>query len=323
MVALQIGLTALATWFILSRLGVGLRDVQNLDARWWSPSLPMLLLASGVLALGYVVSAALWAWMVSDLGGRRIPNRRAVPLFLTANLGRYIPGKVWQILGLTYLSRAEGVAARVAGAAAILGQLFALGGAALVGSAALAEGTAWHRGVAGVSALVLTVMTVGFLVPGLRQRALSVLERWGDTEFDRPKMGAGFGLRWAVVYFLNWMIYAGAFWLFVRSYEPTVGFLETGPAFAAAYLLGYVFLPAPAGIGVREASLTTLLAPALGVSGALAISVTSRLWLTVVEVVPAALSVVPTLRRARSSPYLLSDLQAGTGATEPAPQGQS
>lgn len=316
LIAVQIALTALATWFILSRLGVSVRDLQSLDARWWSPSLGMLALASAVLILGYAVSAVLWSEMVADLGGRRIPRLRAIPLFLTANLGRYIPGKVWQILGLTYLSRAEGVRARVAGAAAILGQLFALGGAALLGSAALAQGSSWHRAVAGVSAAVLATMSVGFFVPTFRKRALALLERWGDTEFDKPRIGAGFGIRWALVYLVNWVIYAGAFWLFVRSYEPSIGFLETGPAFAAAYLLGYVFLPAPAGIGVREASLTTLLSPALGVSGALAIAVTSRLWLTVVEVVPAALCVVPTLQRARTSPYLT---EAGEGEAEVGP----
>ncbi len=310
---LQLGVTGLVTWFILSRVGVSLRDVETLDAQWWTPSLGRLGLASAVLALGYAMSALLWAVMVRDLGGRRIPAPRAIALFLTANLGRYIPGKVWQILGLTYLSRSEGVRARVAGAAAVLGQLFALGGAALVGSAALSQGSPWHRAVAGVSAAIVAALCLGFFIPPIRRRALLAVERWGRTELDRTRIGAGFGVRWALVYLVNWVIYAGAFWLFVTSYEPSVTFLETGPAFAAAYLLGYVVLPAPAGIGVREGALTALLAPVLGVSGALAVAVTSRLWLTVVEVVPAALCAGPTLRRAQVSPHL-------TGADGESPQ---
>jgi len=315
-VGLQLGVTGLVTWFILGRVGVSVQDVKSLDPRWWSPSLGRLAIASGVLAVGYAVSAFLWSGMVADLGGRRVPLGRSVALFLTANLGRYIPGKVWQILGLTYLSRSEGVGARVAGAAAVLGQLFALGGAALVGSAALAQGSAWHRWVAGVSVAVVATLCVGFFIPALRARALAVAERWGQTEFDRPRIDAGFGLRWGMAYLGNWLIYAGAFWLFVMSYQPSVRFVEVGPAFAAAYLLGYMVLLAPAGIGVREASLTALLAPVLGVSGALAIAVTSRLWLTVVEVVPAALLAGPTLRRARRSPHLV-DVESPLSQTHP------
>lgn len=287
------------TWFVLDRLGLSLAQVRELDARWWTPNLAWLAIASAVLGAGYALSAVLWAVMVQDLGGRPIRPLRAIALFMTANLGRYLPGKVWQILGLTYLSRTEGVGARVAGAAAVLGQLFALGGAALVGSAALLEGSTWHRGVAAVSAAVVTTLCLAFFVAPIRRRVLTALERWGGTQFDRPRIGAGFGLRWALLYFINWIIYAGAFWLFVMSYEPAARFLDTAPAFAAAYLLGYVFLPAPAGLGIRESAMTGLLAPALGVTGAFAVAVLSRLWLTVIEVVPAAVLAGPTLKRAR------------------------
>jgi len=45
---------------------------------------------------------------------------------------------------------------------------------------------------------------------------------------------------------------------------------------------------APAGLGVREGFLIALLTSTIGVGAATALAAASRLWTTVVEVVPAA-----------------------------------
>jgi hypothetical protein len=65
--------------------------------------------------------------------------------------------------------------------------------------------------------------------------------------------------------------------------------LSAASAVAAAYVLGYVAVFAPAGLGVREATLTLLLTPQFGVTTAGAVAVTARLWTTVLEVIPAAI----------------------------------
>jgi glycosyltransferase 2 family protein len=61
--------------------------------------------------------------------------------------------------------------------------------------------------------------------------------------------------------------------------------------YALSYLVGYLVLLMPAGLGVREASMVTLLTIArLADPGQAALlAVTSRLWLTVLEIVPGAL----------------------------------
>ena len=57
------------------------------------------------------------------------------------------------------------------------------------------------------------------------------------------------GLRWLVLYVLNWGIYATAFWLLYLSFGESQTFLQVGPAFAAAYVAGYIAIFAPAGAG--------------------------------------------------------------------------
>jgi uncharacterized membrane protein YbhN (UPF0104 family) len=68
-------------------------------------------------------------------------------------------------------------------------------------------------------------------------------------------------------------------------------------AFAAAYLLGYVAIFAPAGLGVREGFLVAFLGPALGPGPAVALATAQRVWMTAVEVLGAALA-WPALRSA-------------------------
>jgi hypothetical protein len=281
----QLVLTGVVCWYILDRVGISYAEARGLDARWWTPMPGRLTVASLTLLGAYVLSSLLWRGMVLELGGPRLTVLSAVGVYLAANLGRYVPGKIWQILGLAYLSGGRGVPASIATSAAVLGQLAAIAGASLVGVSALWTvewaGRGWALG--GGALLVL-----GILVASSRAVMTWGLQLWGRLfKGAAPATPArSFMLRWTALYALNWLVYAVSFWLFVRSFGVDGGFWALGPAFAAAYVLGYLFLPAPAGIGVRESFLVTFTQPVLGI-GAVAVAVLSRLWLTAVEVVPA------------------------------------
>jgi hypothetical protein len=298
-----LALTALVTWFILERVGLNWRELQALELdRWqWRP----LPLAGSVLLLasGYAFSGWLWARMVREMGGPGLGLADAVGIYMVSNLGRYVPGKVVQVAGLAWLARRRGVPAGTAVAAAVVGQGTAIVGATVVGLGAFfGSATRWRHigwlGVAGVSLFVL--------ITSLPGPAAALQRLWirlagsrggvggdeaappaGDEQLSRPK--AGFGIRWTLWYTANWGMYAAAFWLFFIGLEGWVPFLGAGPAFAAAYVAGYLALFAPAGAGVREAALVAFLGAVLPGEAALALALAARLWATAVEVVPAAL----------------------------------
>jgi uncharacterized membrane protein YbhN (UPF0104 family) len=100
--------------------------------------------------------------------------------------------------------------------------------------------------------------------------------------------GRSLVLRWLALYTVNWIVYALAFWVFVLSFGRGGAMLEVAPAFAAAYVAGYLMIFAPAGVGVREGFLTVFLSPVFGHGSAAALAVLARLWTTSLEVVPAA-----------------------------------
>ena len=299
----ELAVTVLVTVFILRRIGIDLDALGELDpGRWELAALP-LVGSVVVLAAGYVASAALWGRMVRELGGPTLGMGDTVPLFLVANVGRYVPGKVLQIAGLTWLARGRGVSAPVAAGAAVLGQGVALLGATLLGlgaffSPALDPGIRIWGWLGLAAAGIFLLLTT---VPAAARRLERVWFRIAGSEGEGPTLSRGFGLRWTTLYVLNWSLYAAAFWLLFLGLEGWAPFLYVGPAFAAAYVGGYLALFAPAGLGVREGLLAAFLAPVLRPEAALAVAVAARIWATAVEVVPAALLAPRVLGGSRGS----------------------
>lgn len=286
--ALQVLLTVVVTWFIVDRVGLTVADLEGLDRRWFRPSWGLFAGASGVLLGGFGVSALLWERMVRELGGPRLGLLEASRIYFTSNLGRYVPGKVWQMAGLAYLARGAGVRASRATAAAILGQASSIGGATLLGAWALAGSArplgGWGPWLAGgITALVLA----GTLPPVFRPLMGLWLRLGGETGAGEVEAGPLFGLRWILLFAGNWALYAGSFVLLARSFGVAGGAAELGASFAAAYVLGYLMVFAPAGIGVREGFLVAFLLPVTGAGPAAALAVVARFWMTVLELVPA------------------------------------
>ena len=294
---LQVGLTVVVTWFIFDRVGVDLARLTTLNSAEWRPR-PVLFLASCVvLVAGYLWSASMWGRIVRDLGGPRLPVWITVRVFMVANLGRYVPGKVWQIAGLAYLAKREGVQASVATGAAILGQGIALLGAVLVGMGVLLGANefwgeiGWGGMVTGIGAAVTIIAVV--VIPGFFRHVVAFWFRLTRTDPPGDGLGSGnAGLRWLALYVMNWGIYATAFWLLYLSFGESRTFLQVGPAFAVAYVAGYIAIFAPAGAGIREGVLVVLLQPIMAREAAVVLAVIARLWTIALELIPAALLVV-------------------------------
>ena len=290
--SLQIGLTIIVTWFILDRVGVDASRLRGLDRSVWKPDLIPFTMSCLVLVGGYVLSAVLWGRIVQDLGGPALPARTSVRLFMVANLGRYVPGKVWQIAGLAYMAKGEGISASVATGAAVLGQGVALLAATLIGVGALFGPNELWRVLGWPGSAVGLGLAVGIIgvvsIPRLFQRIVAGWFRLTRSELPQElSQGRNFGLRWLVLYILNWGIYCVAFWLLYLSFGEWRTFMQLGPAFAAAYVAGYLAVFAPAGAGIREGFLVVLLQPVMAREAAVVFAVIARLWTTTLELIPA------------------------------------
>jgi glycosyltransferase 2 family protein len=314
---LQIVLLAAIAWGIYRVLAPELSQLSRSDLTQWRPA-ALPLGGSLVLLVGvYVMHALLWRRIMRDLEIARPAFGTVMRVYFLASLGRYLPGKVWQLAGLAVLAGRAGMPPGPAAAAAVLGQfgflttglLFlgltlpewpaALGAAdngVVSASLPLALGTVLL--IAGGGAVWLLVATP--LGHGFRERLARAL---GGRGGDRVKAAFALADRvrpadaalWAGAYALSWVLLGAAFVLFAAAFHPP---LAAQPRFvagtvAAAYLVGYLFILVPAGIGVREGAMVLLLQQVMPAGGALVISILSRVWFTAAELVP--LAVLPAL----------------------------
>jgi glycosyltransferase 2 family protein len=286
---LKLAVTVVVTWFVLRAVGLSMADLRDVDSADWDFQLIPFLGSVILLVIGYGISGLLWGKMVAELGGPVLEGRDAIRVYMIANLGRYIPGKVWQIIGLAALAKARGVPAPIATGAAVLGQLIAVSSATLLGLGVFFGANAEWRlyGWIGLGATLLLCLVIS--IPATLDRLVDGLFRLARQDKPGRRLGRStFGVRWILYYLANWGVYSTAFWLLYLGFQPFEPFLRIGPAFAAAYVMGYVVLVAPAGGGVREGALVLFLSPVASPAVGAAVAIIARAWTTIVELAPAA-----------------------------------
>lgn len=260
-------------------------DLLTAQPMQWEVDLRWLAASAATVWAAYAVLVEAWRRVVVGMR-QRLAYMDAARICMLANLGRYVPGKVWSIAGAVLLSRQAGVDASAAVAAAFVLQALSLASALLV-VAAITPATVQ----AVSSALVLVTMVVGIAaVAGVlvltSERALATIRRLlpalpaGITAVPLGTMLAAFAAN-AVA----WAAYGLAFLLLARGLVPRIelSWLQATAVFTASYVVGLVAVFAPAGIGPRESMFVLLLQGIVGPKLALALAVAARVLLTITE----------------------------------------
>jgi uncharacterized membrane protein YbhN (UPF0104 family) len=288
-------------FFVVRRFVRDWDSIRQLQIDW--EIRPLLVLLSVVITLTmYALLILAWRLFLGDWG-QRLKPWTAARIWTVANLGKYIPGKVWAIAGLALMAQKQGIAAWAATASAILLQALAVGSGVIVvavaGTGVLAERHPWT--VPALWALAaLSAIAVSLLVsPGINRMVTRRVLRREDIGSPSP----GTVLFGILVNLLAWAGYGCAFWLLQRGTIPSASLsLSTAiGAFTASYLAGLLFLLAPGGLLVREGVLVLMLQGSIGLGAAGALAVASRLMLTLTEVGVAVPFLVLSTERRRAS----------------------
>ncbi len=306
--ALQVALLGLIGWLVWRSLASELARVRLADFLQWRPA-PGLLLASFVLLLGvYTAHALLWRSIAVDLHSPRASLRTTFRVYFLASLGRYVPGRVWQLAGLAVLAQRAGLPPGTSMGAAVLGQFaFLTTGLLLLALLLPSYAEFWPALIASIALALAAAALYAVAATPLGHRVREVILR--RAGIARSKLETAFAIadrvrgadavRWESLYAATWLVLGGAFALLVASFVPETATLDAARycagVVAASYLAGYVVVVMPAGAGVRELTMSALLAqhPAIPASAAILISVASRIWFTAAELLP--LAVVPLL----------------------------
>jgi uncharacterized membrane protein YbhN (UPF0104 family) len=253
----------------------------------WSINYFLLLASIGLHLVTFALFAQVWCMLMHGFGFA-VPFRYGFKVAYIANLGRYIPGRIWPVFGMVYVAKKLEIPEQTAVASWAVAQLFAIPPSFAVGLAVLLI----HPEMLGgkVSEFLGTSIEILELITIVSSLILIFLPNWGIRIANvalklikRPTIEFHLTVRRAlsvyVGYLVCWIAYGLAFWLFTRAItsEAQVPIISGIGAFIVAYQAGYLTVFTPGGLGTRELVMYSVLQPYFGAAST-GIAIAARIW---------------------------------------------
>ena len=285
----KLWITLLTLGFVVWALAghaAGLRSLAITAQGWW-----WLVLALGLSWLSLVVNAGAWQVLVSWLG-HGTGSTPLVPLYLSSNLLKYLPGGVWH-----FIQRVRVLGPSIGTGPALVSVLME---PMLMVVAALlwVPFGGWQSGLA-----LLTPLPALLLLPRWREPLLSRLERSRLRQLNRsdpdlaslpPLEQLGSGRKdYPLLPLLAELVFItsrfSGFWCCIQVFglTPVLPIGSWMAAFALAWATGLVVPAAPGGLGVFEAVLLLRLGSSVPEPALLAVALSYRLVVTLADLMAA------------------------------------
>jgi uncharacterized membrane protein YbhN (UPF0104 family) len=256
---------------------------------------PLWLVAALVLAaLGMASIGVVWGRVLHQLGVT-VRVVRVVAWYFVGELGKYLPGGVWPVVGRGELARRGGVPRSRAytSVGLSLGLLYLASLFVVAGFVpfALSDG--------GFSPWMLCLLALPVGVVALHHRVLEavlvfVRRRTGrEVPVEVPRWRQSLAL--VAMYVPTWLFIGTATWAVARSLTPDAPFARVVFAAVLSWVAGFLAVPVPAGAGIREAVLLATSGLDGGVAAATAI--VARLIFIAVDAGGALLGAPAATRR--------------------------
>ena len=277
-------LLALVLFFVVKNIVDNFSNIKGIDLSNlnYGYVLPALL----VTVVSLFIPVFAWKYLLGTLGSD-LKISKAMRIWFISNLGRYIPGKVWQISGLIVLSNKEGISKKVSSVSVIYSQIVAN----LIGlSLGVFLFFRYEKHTDYFFILITVLLTLAilpFMINKLAILALSILKKPKET-FE---VSYGKFIIYVFMQLVNWIVMGAAFVLFINiftelsiSQHPVALFI-----LPISWTLGLLAIFAPGGIGVREGIMTVYLSMFISPGLAAVIPWIYRIWLTIFELLLAGI----------------------------------
>jgi uncharacterized membrane protein YbhN (UPF0104 family) len=115
------------------------------------------------------------------------------------------------------------------------------------------------------------------------ERAERVMKR--KLAVTIPPWSASMGL--VLRYIPAWLLIGTSTWCIARAFDPHVGWMAIAPAAMLSWVVGFVLVPVPGGVGVREAAFVALVGGSVPAGVRATVAIVARLAFMLVDAVGA------------------------------------
>jgi glycosyltransferase 2 family protein len=293
--SLALGVAAVA---LLIRTGMaGWSELRNSNAT----------LHFGWLVASTAFAAAAMTWIavtwryVMLLCGCELPTSTTVGAYYLGEIGKYVPGAIWPVVGRGELARQQRHARNLtAERETIYGSvLLSLAYLFLAGLVVALVGISASGFKGGWPLVLLLILPAGLsaLHPEIAKRILEKAKRVTRGKLKSPTLP-----RWSVSaqmiarYIPAWAFVVGSSWCASKAIGLSIPLTLLVGATCLGWVAGFVFIPAPGGLGPRELVFALLLGNNIRPGQAALLAVASRISFIVVDALGAATGAL-TLRK--------------------------
>lgn len=256
----------------------------------------------GSLALGLCAMTLIgWLWtsMIRTRGHDTHHRALALSWYFTGQLGKYVPGGIWPIVGRAEMAARSGVPRTDAYASTGLSLVTTYLGATIT----VAAGSLVSGERRGVGILVVAGLAVGYVLfanGALRARVLSLVGRFGPgvQSLTDPRRLA----RLAVAHVPAWILMSLSTSVTATAFGAHFGIFQMMFVTSSSWLVGFVVVGVPGGIGVREAVFTSLASGIVTAPVAVSLALVSRVVFIAVDVIGALAAHLAARATARRLP---------------------
>lgn len=253
-------------------------------------ALQWLSLVFSILIFAFSYFIQLWAWYLITLKlGIALSIRETTESWFYSQLGKYLPGKLWLLLGRFYLYESKEKSKKLIFTALYyeMVTIILAGGIIFLASLFLFKEAPFFFQGEQIGWIIFLLLVIFFF---LHPRFLQKIINWFLIRFKRETVTLSISypdILWVLfICMLAWLVGGIGFYLFVDSIYPVPSkhlLFFTG-ALAASSTLGLIAIFAPAGLGVREGALVYLVTSLIPSPVAVILSVATRLWMTLIEI---------------------------------------
>jgi len=260
---------------------------------------PFLLIVSYILLVFLHFPLGGYGWKLILAGfGEKIPVMRCIAIITVTQLGKYAPGKVWFTLGRMSFAKRDGVpeaktltSVVIETGFLLLAAIFLLGSAILLLPRTVVPKAIYY-------CFLLAPLTLIITYPPVLNRILKPLLKWFKQPIFSLELSYPQLLLILSVYVLDWFIQGVGCFILINSFYPLP--LSRLPVLLGGYsiswILGFIILIAPAGLGIREGIYTYILKLVMPQPIAIISALITRIWMSTAELVMAVIC-LPVLRK--------------------------
>lgn len=278
-----IGLVGLA--FVI-RLVLNERETLATLVSDGNPMWFLLALVAGLLGMSGI--GLTWGAIVADLD-RPIPAVPALRAYFVGQLGKYVPGGVWAVMGRGEWATREGVPRGSAYVSTLLSMVTAYLAASAVTLVCLLVGARPDGSLLLVVAVAgLAPLGIVLLQPRLFGRLLGLAGRLRGRPLASVRPPAVWdSLGYLMRQVPSWLLISFATWAVAKGLGVEVDALTIVLATCTSWVAGFLFLPTPGGIGIREAAFVAVLG---GNAAVAVVALAARFVFVLVDAIGAAAS---------------------------------